>query len=1037
MIVEQKILAGVMNTDDSNENIAANQHKLAYNIRFRGPNGNLRPENIPGTVRINNGSLPAGSNKNNVGFYDPKRRRIIWWNWNENGNSGIYSLSTETGLITQIFRCGVQSATDILNLDLNYPVHSFGLVYRDAEGDLLSWTDGNERPKCLNIGTVEALRPFTANMLNLAKDAPLVPAAPQSFGNGTAGDSNYLLNKLFRFAYRWVFKNGEKSSISPISKVLTPDVIDPVPLGQNPHINNSVLFHVYAPDLNDFKAIELFVQEAKGTNNLWNDFQQLDVLDRDQYGIGLGATVAYRFFNNGIYPVADILPDDMYFYYVPDKANTMELLNGNSFVFGGTTEGGTTLQRNEVNVQITASLFSTGASYVSAAFRYATPQRFGLVYFDERGKTNGVVSFVGNPVDSTDFAVDTPEYATTTSPSNVAKFPKISASINHLPPAGAVSYQWVRANLTPKFRHYVTNDYQTDTQYMYLGIENFIQMAAQNSFVSPYDFSSGDRVKIMAKNTGDDVATAYSTQYDLQILEVVERTMSNQSILGKFLKIQKPSVIPTPAYTSGMFIDIYTPILKVDEKDLIFFEWGQRYAITGGYHMGQTQNQTGSQPALFEWTDGDVWLKRRAFFLAVPIQGNTTPTYLYMQDANWTDYVATAANSNGRGWAIDFNAKQTYNPAQVRWGEAIEQDTDINKLNVFYPLNFDVIDRSKGDILRMMVEKRLLYVYQYNGVGQMGVYTKFIQDNSGTTVLTTTNQIITTNNVNYLKGNFGLGTQPCSLTRGKGGVHYFIDVTTGTMCRRSEDGITPLTDLYKGRYYISDLLSRYNKSYVKDGTGVKSRIIGGYSNLEEDYLCAGEFGRYLGIPINPFCLSFNKERNGFGTFYGKPENNDFEPEWIVGAEDIVYFWKNGEIYKQDSANANENEYTNLLGIEYPSSIKLVFNKQNNIKKNFDDLQYQSNRVWSAPTVGDINTSVINPNTDIAQRSLLIEQDFEITDNVRYAAFLRDMSGGGFLEDEPGDYLNGNWIEVNFVYRGNKPAWLFLPTVVGQINNRNY
>lgn len=1027
-----------MNTDDDNQTIGESYHKLAYNIRFRGAKNNQQPQNIPGTIRINNGSLPSGSNKNNGGFYDPRRRRVIWWNWNSNGNSGIYSLSTESGQISQIFKCGVQSATDILNLNLNYPVHSFGLVYRDNEGDLLYWTDGNERPKYLNLDTVETLRPFTANMLNAAKDAPLVPPQPIFYGNGSPGDPNYLLNKLFRFAYRWVFKNGEKSSISPISKVLTPEAVDPVPLGQNTYINNQLIVHFYAPALNDFKAIEIFVQEAKGENNTWNDFQLLDVLDREQYGIPVGGVAAYRFFNNGNYAVADIVPDDMYFYYVPDKANTMELLNGNSLVYGGITEGGSVLQRNQVNVQITSSLYSTGLSFVSAAFRYATPQRFGLIYFDEQGKTDGVVSFVANPVDTTDFAVDTPEYATTTSPSNIAKFPKISASINHLPPANAVSYQWVRANLSPKFRQYVTNDYQTDAQFMYLGIENFVQMSVQNGFISPYDFSPGDRVKIMASVTGDDVATAFTTQYDLQILEVVSRPFSGQSsIQAKYLKIQKPATFPTPAYGALMLIDIYTPILKVDEKDLIFFEWGQRYAITGGYHMGQTQNQTGSQPALFEWTDGDVWLKRRSFFVALPIQANTTPSYLYMQDSNWSDYVASAGNSNGRAWAINFNAKQVYNPVQVRWGEAVEQDTDINRLNVFYPLNFDTIDRARGDILRMMVEKRLLYIYQYNGIGQMGIYQKFIQDNSGTNILTTTNEILTTNNVQYLKGNYGLGTQPCSLIRGKDGRHYFVDITTGTLCRRSEDGISPLTDIYKGKYFISDLLSTYNKPYAKDGTGIKSRIICGYNYLEEDVLCAGESGRYNGKPINPFCLTFNEDRLGFGTFYGKPENNDFEPEWIVGAEDIVYFWKDGEIYKQDSANAYDNEYANLLGIEYPASIKLVFNKQVNVKKNFSNLQYQSNRIWASPIVGDINTSVINPDSDIAQRSLLIEQDIELTDNIRYAPFLRDMSGGGFLEDEPADYLNGNWIEVNFVYRGNKSAWLFLPTVTSQVNNRNY
>jgi len=1035
MIVDQKILSGIMDTDSSNEVMAPNHHKLAYNIRFR----NGRPENIPGTVRINNGHLPSGTNHNNGGFYDAKRRRIIWFNWNANGNHGIYSYSTQTGVVSRIFQCGLQSATDILNFDRNYPIHSANIVYRDTEGDLLYWTDGTNRPKYLNIDTVATLAPFTAEMINAAKNAPLAPPSVGGFISNVSILTNYLINKQFRFAYRWIYKNGERSTVSPISALVMPQVVDPVAVGTQPTLYNQMYMFFYAPTSNDFKAIELLMQEGTGTNNIWTDFKVMDVLDRDQYGIALGSTITYNFFNNGNYPIADVKPDDLYFYYLPDKSNSLELLNGNAIIYAGNTDGYPSMSRSDVDVTITSSLTagSNLATPVMPTFRYATPQRFGLQYFNDLGKpVGGVISFVGNPIDTTDFAVTTPEYGTTTSPSNAARYPKVNASINHLPPPGATSFQWVRANLTPIFRHYVTYDYQTDAQYIYLGIENFVQMAAQNSFISPYDFSPGDRVKIMARWDGDDAATAYSTQYDLQILEVVERSSTIGSSKGLFIKCWKPAVLPTPTYSVFMLIDIYTPILSVNEKDLVFFEWGQKYDIVGGYHMGYLQNQTASQPATFEWTDGDVFIKRRSFYVAIPIAANTTASYLFMQDANWNDYVATAGNSNGRGWQINAEAKTTYSPTELRWGQLYEQDGDQNKLNAFYPLNYDTIDRARGDILRLMVEERVLYVYQTTGVARMGIYSKFIQDNNNSNILTTTNEIITTNNVDYLQGNFGLGPQPCSLVRGKNGVHWFVDVTTGTQCRRSLDGITPISELYKGQYYIKSLLTPYNKPYVQDGTGgPKSRIIGGFDYLEEQYICSTEAGRYQGVPILPFTWSFNEQRKGYNSFYGKPDNNDFTPEWIVGAEEVVYMWKDGELYRQN--NTNENEYCNLFGIEYPTSLKLVFNKNVNTKKNFHNLQYQSNQDWACPTVGDINTSVINPNSNIRQQSQLIPQDIEKTDNIWYAYLLRDMSAGGFLEDDPADYLNGNWIEVNFVYSGNKFAWLFLPTVVSEINQRNY
>jgi hypothetical protein len=76
----------------------------------------------------------------------------------------------------------------------------------------------------------------------------------------------------------------------------------------------------------------------------------------------------------------------------------------------------------------------------------------------------------------------------------------------------------------------------------------------------------------------------------------------------------------------------------------------------------------------------------------------------------------------------------------------------LMNLNIFRPADFDEIDRSKGAIQRFMVEdranvclsaKRRWYVWYLQQISY-----KIVQ----AAMLTTTNDIITTNNIRYLEG---------------------------------------------------------------------------------------------------------------------------------------------------------------------------------------------------------------------------------------------------------------------------------------------
>ncbi len=203
-------------------------------------------------------------------------------------------------------------------------------------------------------------------------------------------------------------------------------------------------------------------------------------------------------------------------------------------------------------------------------------------------------------------------------------------------------------------------------------------------------------------------------------------------------------------------------------------------------------------------------------------------------DENFSDFYESKVNSNGRPLVVNPNERQTFFGSLVRWGLADQQNTDIDQLNRFYPVNFDEIDRSKGAIQRFKIRERILRVFQNRACGQFGVYARFIQNNSGNPELVTTNDIITKNNINYYLGEFGLGDQYTALVSGKN-QDYFVDPVRGYQVRLSDDGLQPISEEFKGQFYLRSLFIPYNKTWDRPNGG-KAKILGCYDFFEEQYM---------------------------------------------------------------------------------------------------------------------------------------------------------------------------------------------------------
>ena len=396
-------------------------------------------------------------------------------------------------------------------------------------------------------------------------------------------------------------------------------------------------------------------------------------------------------------------------------------------------------------------------------------------------------------------------------------------------------------------------------------------------------------------------------------------------------------------------------------------------------------------------------------------------------ESSFSDVYNIITNSNGRPSVVDPNAQEVRNDVLVRWSLPYIQNTNINGSNTFRANNFDEVDRQRGAIQRFKTRDKFLRVFQNRGVGRYGIYSKYISNNANQTELVVTDEIITANNIQYFLGEYGMGEEYCGLASSQNS-DYFTYPVTGAQIRLSSDGMTNLSEIYKGQFTLRDLLVPYNQTYLRTD-GSKAKILGYYDFLEEQFVTILQGGTKGAVTIGDYAFSFNEIRNSFCSFY-----DYLNPDWFICAEDVTYSWKNGNFYiHNDVANS-----CRFYGTQYYPSVKLVFNDNMLVKKNMLAIGYESNVKWAAPTLGDIYTSWTNPQTNLVQQSLLKDFDIELDEGRYICMLLRDANSMTNAQEAllEGDYLQGFYIVINFVYSGSGFSWLYLPYVHWSVNNRN-
>lgn len=524
-----------------------------------------------------------------------------------------------------------------------------------------------------------------------------------------------------------------------------------------------------------------------------------------------------------------------------------------------------------------------------ATWPWSTSRNIARVYFDEKGKTNGVLY--------TDKVIF-PAYAENGSQQPLLPF--INYKINDIPPIWAYSMQFLFTKDGTDYKVWESNGVQIETEYIYFDVTSFTTNATKKpttAQVDSYTFQDGDRLRIWRDTNIP--GTVFADTFDSAIEGLVNTPTINGVVTpvgSLFIKIKNiapfTGVIVT---TKNYVLYIYRPTQQTaNPANQVYYEFGSQWPIIDPTlsirrHSGQVTDQVvGVTPAEYNFYEGDTYFRART--IAITDTGYATFNVI---DRNFVDFYISAVNSiDGRPNLIDINARRQYYSTLVRFGQAYQANTNINGLNRFYAQNFDEYDYNFGDIIRIKARDRYLKIFQKFKIGVVPLYSQLTKDPNGNQISVVTDKLL--NPIQYRIGNFGL-IAPESLASWHF-ADYGCDTNTGDIWRDSNDGVLSISKLYKtDSWAIRELPLR---------TG-DSKIYGTIDPKTDEYIIALE--AYT-VPV-PF---FNIEATGLNSV----NNSGFT---ITSSAGFTVDWGDGT---QDTFTAGVRHPTHVYSSPYTGEIRV-------------------------------------------------------------------------------------------------------------------
>ena len=338
MKIQNLFTSGKMNKDLDERLLPQGEYRDALNVKVANSNGSDVGAIENALSNEVKSSLSLGSNAVCVGALSDDEDRVIYWFVKSDTGCFIcfYDQKDETtGIVMSDTRLLTNQNPEesVLNFSRAHMIQANILTDADNLKKFIYFTDGLNPPRRINVETAKGyeVNGFIDEDINVIVKPPLSP--PNVFLSVNLNqEDNTIKDKFIQFAYRYVYADGERSSLSQFSEVcFNPKSFNMDFEGaMNKSMENffNKIKVEYQSGSRLVKKIDVVFKET-GNNNIYLartiDKNNKSLLDNTKY--------SFEFDNNSIYTV---LPKDEIFRLydnVPRKAESQEIIS-NRLVYG-------------------------------------------------------------------------------------------------------------------------------------------------------------------------------------------------------------------------------------------------------------------------------------------------------------------------------------------------------------------------------------------------------------------------------------------------------------------------------------------------------------------------------------------------------------------------------------------------------------------------------------------------------------------------------------------------------------------------------
>ena len=268
------------------------------------------------------------------------------------------------------------------------------------------------------------------------------------------------------------------------------------------------------------------------------------------------------------------------------------------------------------------------------------------------------------------------------------------------------------------------------------------------------------------------------------------------------IRISRPSNITVENFS---LVEIYAPQKNsADAQEKIFQLCGLKFEVSNAgtdqrAHRGNLQDQDGtspstlvSTPAIVQYSGGDVYVRYRE----LPTNNQVPDTEViidHIEDPNASDWYESNLTDLGLPIPQDTGAGEVLFSARTRFSNNYIQNTQINGLNDFDPLDYVDYNDSYGATQRTIVLEDRFYMFKELRTAWTFLNKSIIVDNTGAQVIATSSKLL--NQIDYFKLQGGVGQNPESVIT-DGSYIYFASVNYGAFIRIADNGCEPISKVF-------------------------------------------------------------------------------------------------------------------------------------------------------------------------------------------------------------------------------------------------